>query len=195
MGENVGMLRCCCVDSPVGKLCLAAEGEALVGLWMEEQRFFGAPYGALPRCGEADGVLTEAVAWLDAYWAGRMPDPAVLPLALRGTPFRQRVWQTLLRIPYGETRSYGELAVQLGSSPRAVGGAVGHNSICIIIPCHRVTGAGGELKGYAGGTARQRLILELECLHADARNQHEAISCYGAELPDKSPFVRCRTGR
>lgn len=156
------MLRCCCVDSPVGNLCLAAEGGFLVGLWMEGQRFFGAPYGMLPSCGEADGVLSEAIAWLDAYWAGQAPSPTALPLASRGTAFRQRVWRALAEIPYGETRSYGALAVQLGSSPRAVGGAVGHNPFIIIIPCHRVTGARGVLTDYAGGTARQRFLLKHE---------------------------------
>lgn len=172
MGENGGMLRCCRVDSPVGALCLAAEGEALVGLWMVGQRFFGEPYGVLPPCGEPDGVLAETVAWLDAYWAGQMPAPSALRLAPQGTPFRQRVWRALAAIPYGETRSYGELAAALGSSPRAVGGAVGHNPICLIIPCHRVTGAGGVLTGYAGGTARQRWILEHECSHVYAREHH-----------------------
>lgn len=169
------MVRCCCVDSPVGVLCLAAESGALVGLWMEGQRFFGEPYDALPPCGEPCGVLAEAAAWLEAYWAGMAPSPSVLPLAPRGTAFRQRVWRALSEIPYGGTCSYGELAAALGSSPRAVGGAVGHNPISIIIPCHRVTGAGGVLMGYAGGTARQRLLLERECPDVDAENQHEVL--------------------
>lgn len=164
MRENEDMLRCYCVDSPVGKLCLAAEGAALVGVWMEGQRFFGAPYGVLPPVAEPCGVLAAAAAWLEDYWAGREPSPLALPLAPQGTAFRQRVWRALAEIPYGETRGYGELAAQLGSSPRAVGGAVGHNPISIIIPCHRVTAVGGALIGYAGGTERQRLLLERECL-------------------------------
>lgn len=175
MGENGSMLRCCRVGSPVGALCLAAEGTHLVGLWMEGQRFFGVPYGSLPPCREPRGVLAEAVAWLDAYWAGGAPSPSLLPLAPQGTTFRQRVWQTLLGIPYGETRSYGELAALLGSSPRAVGGAVGHNPISVIIPCHRVTGANGVLTGYAGGTPRQLLLLAHECPDVYAENQYEAL--------------------
>lgn len=164
MGENAGMLRCCCADSPVGMLYLAASDKALVGLWMEGQRFFGQPYGALPPCGAATGVLAAALEWLAAYGAGRRPDPAALPLAPCGSAFRLRVWRALLGIPYGETRTYGQLAAQLDSSPRAVGGAVGHNPISIIIPCHRVVGAGGALTGYAGGEERKRALLEHEFL-------------------------------
>lgn len=160
--ENDGMLSCCCVASPVGRLTLAAEEKTLVGLWMEGQRFFGEPFSVLPPCGAAVGVLAEACGWLNAYWDGRHPDVGDLPLGLHGSLFRQRVWRELLSIPYGETRSYGELAARLGSSPRAVGGAVGHNPISIIIPCHRVVGAGGALTGYAGGEARKRLLLRHE---------------------------------
>lgn len=166
MGENGDMLRCCCVDSPVGVLYLAASDRALEGLWMEGQRFFGQPFGALPPCGEAEGVLAAALEWLAAYWAGLRPDPAALPLAPRGSAFRQRVWRALLGIPYGETRTYGELAAHLGSSPRAIGGAVGHNPISIIIPCHRVLGADGAMTGYAGGEARKSLLLAHEKSHA-----------------------------
>lgn len=162
MGENGRMLRCCCVDSPLGRLRLAAEGEALVGLWMEGQRFFGEPFGALPVCGEATGVLAEAQEWLRAYFAGEAPRAARLPLVLHGSPFRQRVWRALQEIPYGETRCYGELAAQLGSSARAVGGAVAHNPLSLVIPCHRVVGADGALTGYAGGEARKAALLRLE---------------------------------
>lgn len=157
--ENEGMLSCCRVASPLGMLTLAAEKEQLVGLWMEKQRFFGEPFAVLPPCGAVVGVLADARAWLEAYWAGQSPHAGDLPLDLRGTPFRQRVWRELMSIPHGETRSYGELAARLGSSPRAVGGAVGHNPISIIIPCHRVVGAGGSWTGYAGGEARKRFLL------------------------------------
>ncbi len=159
MGENGGMLHCCCVGSPVGRLYLAESDGALVGLWMEGQRFFGQPFGTLPPCGAATGGLPAALEWLAAYWSGQQPDPAALPLAPRGSAFRQRVWRTLLGIPYGETRTYGDVAAQLGTSPRAVGGAVGQNPISIIIPCHRVVGVGGALTGYAGGEARKRFLL------------------------------------
>lgn len=156
------MLRCSAYASPLGNLCLAAEGESLVGLWMAGQRFFGEPYGALPAPGKPTGVLAEAAAWLDAYVEGQGPSPRSLPLAPQGTPFRRRVWQELCRIPYGETLSYAELAVRVGSSPRAVGGAVGHNPIALIIPCHRVVAADGSLGGYAGGEARKRFLLAHE---------------------------------
>lgn len=156
------MLRCCAYESPPGLLTLAAEGEALVGLWMERQRFFGASYGALPPCGLATGVLADVVRWLNAYFSGESPSPAALPIAPQGTPFRRRVWQELCRIPYGKTVSYGELAARVGSSPRAVGGAVGRNPIALIIPCHRVVAADGGLGGYAGGEARKRYLLAHE---------------------------------
>lgn len=156
------MLRCSAYVSPVGTLCLAAEGGSLVGLWMEGQRFFGAPFGALPDPCAPMGAAAEAVRWLDAYFGGERPSPADLPLAPRGTPFRRCVWQELCRIPYGETLSYGELAARVGSSPRAVGGAVGCNPIALIIPCHRVVAADGGLGGYAGGEARKRYLLAHE---------------------------------
>ena len=107
-------------------------------------------------------MLAAARRWLDAYFAGERPDVAGLPLAPRGTAFQRRVWSALLAIPYGETRTYGELAAALGSSPRAVGSAVGKNPISVIVPCHRVLGADGSLTGYAGGLDRKRAILELE---------------------------------
>lgn len=89
-----------------------------------------------------------------------------VPLAPRGTAFQRRVWDALLAIPYGETRTYGELAAALGSSARAVGSAVGKNPVSVIIPCHRVLGAGGSLTGYAGGLDRKRALLALERAHA-----------------------------
>lgn len=162
-GENAPeMLRCATYASPVGTLYLATEGAALVGLWMEGQRFFGAPYGVLPEPSAPVGVSAEVARWLDAYFGGSRPAPSELPLAPQGTSFRRRVWQELVRIPYGETVSYGELAARLGSSPRAVGGAVGRNPIALIIPCHRVLGADGGLGGYAGGAARKRYLLAHE---------------------------------
>lgn len=160
--DNIGMLRCCRAASPLGSLSLAAEGGKLVGLWMEDQRFFGEPFQPLPPCGEAIGVLADACRWLDAYWAGRAPNPLQLPLAPQGSAFRQKVWKALLTVPYGQTRSYGALAQQVGSSARAVGGAVGRNPIAIIIPCHRITAADGSLTGYAGGTERKRFLLAAE---------------------------------
>lgn len=157
------MLRCCSYRSPLGALLLAAEEGALAGLWMEGQRFFGKPYGeVLPQPTEPVGVLSAALRWLDAYFAGENPSSAELPLAPRGSAFQQKVWQELRRIPYGTTCTYGELARRLGSSARAVGGAVGRNPLCLIVPCHRVLAAGGALGGYAGGASRKRFLLAWE---------------------------------
>lgn len=156
------MLRCCTYQAPLGLLTLAAEGEALVGLWMEKQRFFGAPFGSLPLPCAPAGVLVEAVCWLDSYFSGARPSLDFLPLAPPGSPFCRCVWREICRIPYGSTVSYAELAAAVGSSPRAVGRAVGHNPIALVIPCHRVVGAGLCLGGYAGGTTRKLFLLAHE---------------------------------
>ena len=148
--------------SPLGPLTLASDGCALTGLWLAGQKYFGGD--ALQWEAREDvPIFTEARLWLDAYFAGEQPDPEELPLAPTGTAFRQAVWQQLLRIPYGETVTYGDLAARLScGSPRAVGGAVGRNPISIIIPCHRVLGADGSLTGYAGGTECKRWLLAHE---------------------------------
>lgn len=152
------------VSSPLGRLTLAAEEGALIGLWMEGQRHFP----ALP-AGEAgeSAVLTAAGLWLEGYFSGRA-EPVPFPLSPRGTAFQRQVWQLLSAIPYGEVTTYGALARELAkrrgvsSSARAVGGAVGHNPISILIPCHRVIGADGSLTGYAGGPERKAFLLSLE---------------------------------
>lgn len=150
-------------SSPVGRLTLAAEEDSLTGLWLEGQRHYGA---TLPPNAVEDGCdpfLGCAFRWLDRYFAGSRPDPAELAPKPAGTAFQQRVWRLLLDIPYGELTTYGALARLLGeTSPRAVGGAVGRNPISIVIPCHRVVGAGGALTGYAGGLETKRRLLELE---------------------------------
>jgi len=147
--------------SPLGPLTLASDGGALTGLWLEGQKYFAA--GLEPDAQEAPDIpaFRETAAWLERYFSGRRP-PVLPPLAPCGSVFQRSVWKKLLEIPYGQTRSYGELAETLGSSPRAVGGAVGHNPISILIPCHRVVGAHGGLTGYAGGVEKKRFLLELE---------------------------------
>ena len=152
--------------SPLGTLTLASDGEALTGLWIEGQKYFAAGLESHTEEAAELPVFVQSAAWLDAYFAKR-PLPASPPLAPRGSGFRQAVWKLLLKIPFGETATYGALAEQLrqqglSASAQAVGGAVGHNPISIFIPCHRCVGAGGSLTGYAGGVEKKRFLLELE---------------------------------
>ena len=143
----------CTVESPVGPLTITAEDGAITAV------DFGGSAGPSPN----GGVLAEAARQLAAYFAGERREFA-LPLAPSGTPFRLRVWAAMQAIPYGQTRSYGDLARALDSAPRAIGGACGANPIPLVIPCHRVVGAGGALGGFSGGagcdTKRQLLALE-----------------------------------
>ena len=148
-------------SSPLGDILLAANDTSLTGLW-----FFGAKYFAEGLEPEREEKLTPAleqtVRWLDIYFSCVEPD-FTPPLELHGSPFRRRVWAELMKISYGATVSYGEIARALGvNSAQAVGGAVGHNPIGIIVPCHRVLGADGSLTGYAGGTDKKMRLLELE---------------------------------
>lgn len=154
-------------DSPLGGITLASDGEALTGLWFDGQKYFGDTLDTehkekmLP-------VFADTCRWLDNYFSGR--DPGCTPrLDLRTTAFRKKVWESLLTIPPGKTMTYGEIAsiIARGNkekrvSAQAVGGAVGHNSISIIIPCHRVVGKDGSLTGYAGGLDRKIKLLQME---------------------------------
>ena len=154
-------------ESPLGGLTLAGDGEALTGLWFDGQKGFAgaAAYGfaakRLP-------VFDEAAEWLDIYFGGN--PPGFTPkLSLKATPFREAVWKLLLTVPYGRTLTYGDIARQLAArteagkiSARAVGGAVSHNPISVIGPCHRIVGANGDLTGYAGGLDRKIRLLQLE---------------------------------
>lgn len=153
-------------DSPLGSILLTADEMGLTGLWFDGQKHFARGLPA-QHTEQETPVLSEAKRWLDVYFTGREPDfpPALHPI---GSAFRRRVWDLLLRVPYGQTVTYGQLAAQQSlshMSAQAVGGAVGHNAISIIIPCHRVVGAGGSLTGYAGGIDRKVQLLTLE--HAD----------------------------
>ncbi len=154
------------ISSPVGPLHLASDGSSITGLWMEGQKYFAATLTGETQKAPELPVFRQAAAWLDAYFSGEVP-PALPPLAPQGSPFRQAVWKLLLEIPRGQTTTYGALAQKLrnqgiSAAPQAVGGAVGHNPISILIPCHRVVGAGGSLTGYAGGIAAKQQLLELE---------------------------------
>lgn len=159
-------------DSPLGGILLAADEIGLTGLWFDGQKYFARGLPA-ERIHRETPALSQARCWLDLYFAGQAPG-FLPPLHPVGTEFRRAVWEILLQIPYGQTVTYGGIAQQLAKnmslsrmSAQAVGGAVGHNEISIIIPCHRVVGTGGSLTGYAGGMDKKVKLLELE--HADMR--------------------------
>ncbi len=187
-------------QSPLGKIVLAADEEALLGLWFEGQKYFLDTLKNVTIWSGTNEILWRAREWLDAYFAKERPGIFVpeavlgavraqdtpgqklerpdrvvafleggLPLAPIGTPFQRQVWRLLCQIPYGETTTYKALAekaaVILGRdhmSVRAVGGAVGHNRISLMIPCHRVVGSSGSLTGYAGGLDKKQRLLEME---------------------------------
>ena len=154
-------------ESPLGGITLASDGEALTGLWFDGQKYYA---DSLEGVSEEKGlpVFELAERWLDVYFSGKAPD-FTPPLRMKTTKFRKDVWEILLTIPYGQTMTYGEIADRIAKrkglrkmSARAVGGAVGHNAISLIIPCHRVVGANGRLTGYAGGIDKKARLLEME---------------------------------
>lgn len=153
--------------SPLGGMLLAADNIGLAGLWFEGQKYFAQHLGGEHEEKETP-VLVQAKQWLDVYFAGEEPDFAV-PLHVTGTAFQNEVWKILCTIPYGQTMTYSEIAKQIAAkrglarmSAQAVGGAVGHNPISIIVPCHRVVGTNGSLTGYAGGIDKKIQLLQLE---------------------------------
>ena len=154
-------------DSPLGSITLASDGDALTGLWFDGQKYYADTLNAehqekpLP-------IFEDAARWLDTYFSGKAPD-FTPRLSMRTTTFRKAVWEILLTIPYGQTMTYGQIAQRVAGqmglkqmSAQAVGGAVGHNSISLIIPCHRVVGADGSLTGYAGGIDKKLRLLQME---------------------------------
>ena len=154
------------ISSSVGNLLLASDGQELTGLWLEGQKYFAATLDGDAAKHPELPVFRQTEEWLDAYFK-KSPLPTLPPLAPKGSTFRHAVWKLLLEIPYGKTTTYGELASRLRengipAAPQAVGGAVGHNPISILIPCHRVLGADGRLTGYAGGVETKRFLLHLE---------------------------------
>ena len=170
MEEAVIMVYTCTYKSELGDILLAADETGLTGLWFEGQKYFAK---TLPKehISQETPVLTQAKTWLDLYFSGQNPT-FTPPLHPSGSSFRQAVWEILLQIPYGQTMTYGEIARKLAGkqnlphmSAQAVGGAVGHNEISIIIPCHRVVGINGSLTGYAGGIDKKIALLQLE--HAE----------------------------
>ena len=162
-------------QSPIGTLLLAAKEDALVGLWFFGQKYF---LGSLkePMTEQKDHpVLVHTINWLDRYFAKENPEIRELKLAPAGSDFRKAVWEILCEIPCGELTTYGEISKKIAkkfgnqhTSAQAVGGAVGHNAISVIIPCHRVVGSGGNLTGYAGGIDKKLWLLAHEGVHTEA---------------------------
>ena len=161
------MIYTCEYASPLGAITLASDGEVLTGLWFNGQKYFGStlPADCIPR---EVSAFAEVKRWLDIYFSGR--EPGFTPLMRYGTtPFRKAVCDVMLTIPYGQTMTYRQIAQRIAAqmgrphmSAQAVGGAVGHNPISLLIPCHRVVGTDGSLTGYAGGIDRKQKLLELE---------------------------------
>lgn len=155
------------VHSPLGDITLCSDGAALTGLWFDGQKYFGDTLSADHQ--ERDlPIFLQTKEWLSIYFSGKAPT-FTPPLCMQTTPFRKAVWEILLSIPYGHTMTYGQIAAQIAKqngmrhmSAQAVGGAVGHNSISLIIPCHRVVGTNGSLTGYAGGIDKKVGLLTLE---------------------------------
>ena len=158
--------------SPLGGIMLAANDIGLTGLWFDGQKYYADRLPAA-RTEQETPVLAETKRWLDRYFSGKRPEISV-PFHFIGTAFQKEVWEILCTIPYGQTMTYGEIAQLLAKrrgidhmSAQAVGGAVGHNEISILVPCHRVVGTGGSLTGYAGGIDRKVQLLTLEGVNMD----------------------------
>lgn len=167
--------------SPLGNMTLVSDGKNLVGLWIEGQKYFESTLSERVQENEDLDIFRQTKAWLDRYFQGARPDIAELPLAPAGSAFRQAVWKILREIPYGQVITYGDIANQIAKekgltkmSSQAVGGAVGHNPISVIIPCHRVVGANGNLTGYAGG-----INLKIQLL------AHEGVNMANFFVPQK----------
>ncbi len=155
-------------DSPLGGITIASDGECLIGLWFDEQKYFVDAIKNENTEEKSLPIFDETIKWLDIYFSGKVPD-FTPPLNMRTSSFRKEVWEIMLTIPYGKTMTYGEIAQTIAKrrglkrmSAQAVGGAVGHNSISLIIPCHRVVGTNGSLTGYAGGIDKKVALLKME---------------------------------
>lgn len=156
-------------NSPVGRLLLASDGASLTGLWVENQKYYADTIAENIQEQDELPIFIQTRDWLDRYFSGKKPKISELKLAPKGGEFRQAVWKILCEIPYGEVFTYGGIARMIAQktgraamSAQAVGGAVGHNPISIIIPCHRVVGSNGSLTGYAGGLDVKIKLLTFE---------------------------------
>lgn len=159
--------------SPLGRLFLSAKEDGLTGAWFEGQKYFARNLNKETEEKEIP-LFKDVKKWLSIYFSGKEPDFAV-PLLLTGSDFQKEVWEILCSIPYGKTMTYGEIAKQVAAkkgiprmSAQAIGGAVGHNKISIIVPCHRVVGANGNLTGYAGGIDKKIKLLTFEHVNMDS---------------------------
>ncbi|MBA1394392.1 methylated-DNA--[protein]-cysteine S-methyltransferase, partial [Lactobacillus sp. XV13L] len=148
----------------LGSLLIVANEQKLLGVWMDRQKHFGRGITFNDLTNKTNTITHKTQIWIKAYFAGQNPDLKTLPLAPAGTTFQQQVWQILTQIPYGQTWTYRQIAQKLGKYQysQAVGQAVGHNPIAIIIPCHRVISSQGRLTGYAGGLERKKWLLDHE---------------------------------
>lgn len=156
-------------QSPLGEMILLSSDQHLLGLWFTDQEFFGANYQLEKADEKIVRPLKLTLQWLTEYFSGQQPDPFAIPIKPEVTLFREQVFQELQKVPYGKTTTYKELSDQLQkekpkktNKARAIGGAVGHNPITLIIPCHRVIGQDGSLVGYAGGIKRKQALLQME---------------------------------
>lgn len=158
--------------SPLGEITLASDGKSLTGVWFDGQKYFG--YTLSPKTEDKQlPIFEKAKEWLDGYFGGSEPKFA-LPIKIDGSAFRMAVWEILQQIPYGQLTTYGEIAAKIAKkrgvakiSAQAVGGAVGHNPVSIVVPCHRVVGTNGSLTGFGGGIHRKIELLKLERVNMD----------------------------
>jgi methylated-DNA-[protein]-cysteine S-methyltransferase len=168
------------IKSPVGLLTVSSDSQNISGLWLEGQKYFAKTLGK--DILEQDLPVFENIQkWLDIYFSGKEPD-FMPPLMPKGSPFQRSIWNNLRKIPYGQTTTYGELAKRFElenngkhTSARAIGGAVGHNPISILIPCHRVIGKNGNPTGYAGGISKKIKLLKLEGIDIETMNRGKCL--------------------
>lgn len=156
-------------SSPLGNILLASKNDELIGLWFEGQKYYLNSINEELQEKDDEEILKKTKNWLDRYFKGKKPNPNELKCKPIGSDFQKQVWKILCEIPYGQTITYKEIAAKLAKeknvksmSAQAVGGAVAHNPISIIIPCHRVVGSNGNLTGYAGGLDKKEYLLKLE---------------------------------
>jgi len=166
---------CVVYESPIGNLLMYGDSDYLLGLYMDTSKSLPNVDSLVIDLEDAPQVFKDTAAWLDRYFDGENVEPSELKFKMQGTTFQKKVWKLLCKIPYGETVSYGDLAAVVAKkmhkakmSAQAIGGAVGKNPISIIVPCHRVVGAGGNLVGYGGGLERKMELLVLEHLYKRA---------------------------